>query len=472
MNANTTSHTTADFPRYDLVVIGGSLPALVGALLVKRRNPAARVLIIENSNVLGGNLRGVDVLDDHFENGTHILQEIGDLEVDTLIAQAVSPAHLVQLHSNIGDVAATIREHKSWTLTAYPDVLGHDSNLAELIMGEITLNYESSFLDPMYSSNTRLKDVRSVAANRFGDTATKEVILPIVKRLFGVDEMISGFALELCNLTRLRLVDEEHWTQSVFNRGLHDRVAYPNQFSLPTDLRHNRKSLYSSNRGADDFIIGLERMCIAAEIEIQKSTTSTKIDIANKKLYVISHGIQRTLEFNIALSCVGTTLTRRFIQAQVLTKPVRLKYRLVHFVLREPLIDSACYYYSHDSDSAMFRLTNYSAFSGRDDDRRITVEVIGCDDLTDQMLITKLALEMSDLGLINSNSIEKSICISNEGGYPIPTVDIFKQFANEYSELKQYEYQGVYTCGLGTKDGLFFQNEILRDVIQTCKSIF
>ena len=119
----------------------------------------------------------------------------------------------------------------------------------------------------------------------------------------------------------------------------------------------------------------------------------------------------------------------------------------------------------------VFRITNYAAFSGRNNDNRVSVEVIGAENLSDQLLLKTVELELVRSQLIEIDSIEDSICLSNLYGYPIPTVETFNQFNLDDLELREYEQTGLVTCGLGVRGGLFFQNEILNHCIFETKRI-
>jgi hypothetical protein len=457
---------------FDVVVVGGSLPAIVGALLIKKQNPEMTVILIEGSSSLGGNLLGVDVMGDHFENGTHILQEIGDAEVDAIIKSAVDAKHLIQLDSSLGDVAGTIKNEKVWESTAYPDVLGQDSELALRIMNQIRDLRASNLGVIKQNESFRTLDFESAATERFGVLAKDHVLLPIVQRLFGKDDDLSGFAMELCNLTRLHLVDEVIWQNQIPQLELQDRVAYPDQRLLPQLYKHNKKSLYSSHRGAVDFVEGLGKICREAGIGIELSTKVLNIDMNHRSIDLEFNGDKQTVSFRYLLSCVGTTVTNTLLTGNRPKNSNRLKHRLVHLVLKSPMRIGVCYYYSHDVNSVIFRITNYAAFSGRSNDKRVTVEVIGAESLSDQLLLKTVELELVRSQLIEKDSIEDSICLSNSYGYPIPTVETFNQFNLDDLELREHEQSGLVTCGLGVSGGLFFQNEILLDLISKVRSNF
>ena len=457
---------------FDVVVVGGSLPAVVGALLIKKRNPEMTVVLIEGSRSLGGNLLGVDVMGHHFENGTHILQEIGDAEVDAIIQSAVDAKQLIQLDSSLGDVAGTIKDEKVWESTGYPDVLRQDSELASRIIHQITDLKASNLGTGRKNESVRTLDFESAATERFGLLAKDLVLLPIVQRLFGKDEDLSGFAMELCNLTRLCLVDELNWQHQIPQLELQDRVAYPDQYLLPQLYKHNRKSLYSSHRGAVDFVEGLGKIGRDAGVVIELNTKVLNIDMNHKSIDLESDGDKQTVSFHYLLSCVGTTVTNSLVTGDKPKSINRLKYRLVHFVLRSPMKSGVCYYYSQDVSSVIFRITNYAAFSGRSNDKRVTVEVIGAESLSDQLLLKMVELELVRAHVIEKDSIEDSICLNNSYGYPIPTVETFNQFNLDDLKLREHEQCGLVTCGLGVNGGLFFQNEILKDVISKIRSIF
>jgi hypothetical protein len=117
-------------------------------------------------------------------------------------------------------------------------------------------------------------------------------------------------------------------------------------------------------------------------------------------------------------------------------------------------------------------VTNYSAFSGRELDYRITVETIGNEHLSDEELLVAVEKELIEVNIIDSGMIRNSICMSGQNVFPQPSPETFKQFSDSENFVKDFEGDGLITSGLGAANGIFFQNEVLRHVVSRLRVIF
>ena len=455
------------------MVLGGSFPGLVGALLLKRRQPASRVLLVDAAERPGGLLLGHQVLGDHFDAGTHILQEIGDFEVDQIIESAIRSEDLLKTESSIGDYAATMYRNQIWTSTSFPDVKGRSKLLAKQILSEITnsINIANTEESRSATTNIRQKSARSLSIQRYGLTATEEVVQPIIERMFGSVCDLSGFALELCNLMRLNLVELPEWISNIQTRGLGDRIAYPDQKNLPKELRHNRYSLYSARNGARDFADGLIRMCKAESIDIAASTKIEIVNLKRKEIRLITANESVRADFGVIISCLGPTQTRKMLGVDQNQIVERVPYRIFHIHLKKPLSSSVCYFYAQDPSSLIFRVTNYIAFSGRDCDTRISVETIGADHLSDLQMQDAIEKELIENGIIEEGSVQDTICVRSINGYPVPSIKLFESYASDATNVQDFEQNGIFTTGVGMADGIFFQNEILKHLTSIVRFI-
>ena len=461
---------------YDFVVIGGSLPGMVCALLLKKRHPTASVVIIESAEQLGGNLIGHKAFGEHFDAGTHILQEIGDKEIDELIEHSVDYQDLVKLESSFGDYAATISGKRVWAATSYPDVLQRSPIIANKIMDEITeVRKRSDEFDLKIGTqgfNSRRLSAQDASMIRFGATATNEIVMPILNGIFGNNYELSGFAIEFCNLMRLCLVGKDEWERKVFSEGLQDRVAFPDQQNLPNRQKHDKKSLYSRKNGVSDFVHGLSNRCDQAGIHILTSTRVKRISPHSKSLTILGQSNFSAISYGQVVSCVGVSFTQMLITGNPINSKNLVAYRIMHFCLTAPTKSQICYFYSQQAGSVIFRVTNYSAFSGRTSDYRLTVETIGNEHLSDEELLVAVNKELIEVNIIDSGMVRNSICMKGKNVFPLPSPETFEQFLVSESYIKDFEGSGIITSGLGAANGVFFQNEILRHVVSQIRTNF
>jgi len=123
-----------------------------------------------------------------------------------------------------------------------------------------------------------------------------------------------------------------------------------------------------------------------------------------------------------------------------------------------------CYFYDHDDRSPIFRVTNYGAFSGRSDDRRLTTEVLGRDEVPDDRLAALVERRLTAVGLVEEGGFLDRVVDRQGGGFPLPTVRTFEHFEKSARTVAVVEDDRFVVGGVGSSGSAFFQNEVIRDL--------
>jgi len=447
-----------------IIVLGSGLSGLMAAVVLKQKFPRQDVINIEKAPQSGGLLIGHRVLGDRFDIGTHILQETGRDDIDTVLRACIKPENLIVLDSAVGDVSATVVGGGICDRFGYPDVLSEDEGLAKQILTEMEMLPKA---EPSFSTKFKLRhtDFRVISRNWFGETATTSVTEPLVRRLFGEHNSLSGFALELCNATRLGLVDVNKWEVKAPDDTFRARVAYPDQRNLPIEYRHNRKSLYSFRGGSSDFVRGLMDLGFSLGIKYLTNTNVNSIDTARNELSISANGETTSISYAYLVSSIGPIFTRALISGVKPVESDRVVYRLIHIVLDRPTNSDVCYAYFHDFQSPFFRITNYGAFSGREHDERLTIEVLGHDDISDSRLLDLTTKFLLEFEWTKNCSVVKSQVVRGMGGFPIPTLSQFDQYYAASQDLESIKTRSVVFGGVGSEGVHFFQNEVLTHLL-------
>jgi len=456
---------------FDLVILGGGLPGLIGALIAKQSCPDLSVLLLEGSPACGGNLRGVHAFGDHFERGTHILQETGDREIDDLLLTSVDKNTLIALDSSVGDFVATIRNGQVHDSVAYPAVRDSDEPIARKILAEVLALLENQSDEVPRISQFRDKDLRRATHLWFGEAAFEHVIAPILEVRFGGLENLSGFALEVANLSRLKLVDYDEWVHLSSIPGFVDRVAFPDQKALPEERRHGRRSLYSSANGSLDFVDGVTRRCQEAGVLILTGAAVQTISSESAIINYVQTGREKQVKYRKLVSCLGPTSTRNLFDSRSSSIIQRTPLSLVHLSLRDPLGSLVCYFYDQDEDSHIFRLTNYGAFSGRELDTRMTVEVSNLVGLTSKEMINYVIESKSFRAVCGPDTVISNAISEETHGFPLPSISTFARFREDDAYFKANEFGDIRVCGAGTRGSLFFQTEIVHDLVRVVREV-
>jgi len=449
---------------YDLLIIGGGLPGLLGAVLAKLQHPHWSVALVEKENVLGGNLVGEDALGDHFELGTHLLQETGNAEIDRLLRESVDPKHLLALDSQVGDRVGTIQGGRAFENTGYPAVMEQDQTLSKVILDEI-IQIIGRNESPLTSiSELRSTPLKEAAIQWFGESAWSSVVQPIISTKFGLTDSLTGFVLELANLSRLQVASEEIWQSNSHVDGFRARVAFPRQTRLPAKFRHDRKTLYSREHGNKDFVLGLIERCTTLGVALMPSCDILNLDPYATSMTVSRDGKVTELRFKRAISSLGVSATGRLIGGSAAVQQRRISLHLVHVKLNKPMPSSVCYFYDHDHESSIFRVTNYAAFSDRFGDKRLTVELFNMAD-HDRSSIIEYVKNSSALSSLLPQSFEVvSASCSRTLSLAVPTTQNVDELLAQERLLSSQSAGVLAICGVGTNGFRFFQSETIKDI--------
>lgn len=444
------------------VVLGGGIGGLVAGLLLKRRDAGSEVTILEGSASLGGAMRGCSRMGEIFDLGTHILQQTGIPEVDSLVEASVHPDDLIRMPSSVGDFAGTFHGDSVRLETPYLDLLHADPVVAgsvvqHVVGGEIHAERRAT-------GDPRSAPVSAVAEAWFGRDAAESFVVPLVGRLFGDRQLLSGFALELANLTRVRAADSGTWMAHSPSPWFRSRIAYPDQRSLPAKFRHARKSLYARNGNSGTFVDGLLRQCVAEGVRIETESRVQQIDLARRLIDVALGGDRRSIGYDRLVSTLGASVTAILLGEETPVEAERIEYRLVHHVLRHEARSEGCYFYDHDRQSPIFRVTNYGAFSGRSDDRRLTTEILGANDVADDRIGELVERRLVAVGLVDDGGFLNRVVDRQRAGFPLPTVETFARYRHSARKVATLEDGRFVVGGVGSSGTAFFQNEIVRDL--------
>lgn len=447
-----------------VVVLGGGITGLVASILAVDLMPRTQVLLIESSRQLGGALAGFKTLGEKFDLGTHIPQQLGNAVIDEIIESAIKPEQLQRFSSKQGDRAGTIQGGRVYSDSSYLDVLDTKPDLARCVIAHVlsTSDGKNSFS----SAEIRRSSARTVSSAWFGDEASEQLVMPLLAHWFGDNTQLSGFALQLANLTRLRAADHEEWLKHSGLSEFRNRIAFPHQSDLPIALQHGRQSLYPRNGDASLFVLGLAARAREKGVVIKTGVKVHKVDARNKSIEIVENESVSRVPYRQLISTVGPVTTLKLVDHNVRFEIERVQLRLVHHRV-DPVVDSdLCYAYATGLDSRVFRVTNYRGFSGKPSDNRLTTELFLGGSMGDSELIGHAEEFLRRSGLLHSGARITSSVSPPLGGYPSPTVATFEKFGMAAELLSTYEGNDLIIAGVGSGGTAFFQNEILAHLYE------
>ena len=444
---------------FGTVVLGGGLAGIIAGLNSRQMKPSKRVLVVEGSAELGGALVGSHSFGQNFDLGTHIPQETGISRIDEWLERAIGNERLQRMSSSEGDRAGTLFGGHLYSSSAYPDLLAWKPELAGLVSSHIISNCSTESLN--YTKNVRQESVRIVAENWFGNDCAQQLIFPLLQNWFGDLNLLSGFALEFTNLTRLRVVNETEWERHAKSNWFRERTAFPDQRALPFQYQHNRHSIYPKGGSSSSFVAGLKSLAESAGIEFQLNAHLNSINPSTRCVEFSVDQRPHQIVFEQLISTLGPVTTLKLLGDDTLPAMQRVSPRIVHHLVERPIQSDVCYAYVNDVKSPVFRITNYGAFAGHVDDCRLTTELLVPSDIDSTTVVRESEGFLMASELLRHNKLLRSAAAPKSVGFPSPQVKTFELFDTASKRVARFEDENLIVSGIGAEGRAFFQNEIL-----------
>ena len=455
-----------------IAIIGGGVAGMYCAHLAQSQNPRAEVHLFERSSSLGGLLTGHVHFDNetYFDSGTHILRETGYAEIDSFFQSAIETTSLIRYPRGEGDRSGAIIGGRLDKGSHFPDLAKWPD--AAALGAEFASHIDQLDVVPDWQP---LQALNEVAGNRFGERVSLEVIGPIIQKLYGLSlNEAAGFALSLVGITRLRYDDSDRWVEQVGNdiyRALH---GVPDQRDLPEQYLPQNHSYYSSDAGASSIVKGAETLLREQGVNIHTSCHIDAIDLSQRQISFSNSGNQSQLahfDFIVmANGTIGAALTCGLSLADFeLERP-----RSLHTIdlISQDLVDcDLCYYYGYDQNTPFYRVTNYQGFSQQEGDKRLTIEVIGVNGQAEPVGKEALLTYLTEVGILSAPRATDFAIQEVKAGYPVPSVKNLNALSRIRNTLVDTFGSDLVMFGLGAKEGLFLQNDVLVD-IHRHKSLF
>jgi oxygen-dependent protoporphyrinogen oxidase len=443
------------------VIVGSGIGGLISAWRILAGDSTASIAIIERNTYPGGLLAGIVYPNGlYFDIGTHIFQETGLVEVDSFIQGAVPPEELIVFENGTGDIAGSYLNGVLQTNSSFPDLRNNDdfaglsADLRKHLLGLSNV----PTIDP-------LAKMSDVSYARFGKRITEDVVYGIQENLFKTAaNELAGFSMLLSGITRVIGSAKENWIENSDSEVYRSIYGFPEQLELPAKFRHNRRSFYSRVAGSRRFIDGIvadlrERgvqflfNCNIESFNLNELVFDLRIENQNTKMkadkVIFSNGV-----IGAAKVC-GTD-----ISSVSLDRP--LAHTIYNLQLAERTSSPVSYFYGMDKTVDFYRVTNYRTFSGNNSDRRISIEILGT--IENDNLLEDLLNQLHRIGFIKSKAIDFSEVEKLPTGFPSPTVKNMNGLVDIANILYKTLPNSVTVTGLGSRPGLFFQNDIIKDV--------
>ena len=439
------------------VIVGGGIAGLSAGLILCEQG--LRPVLVEASDCWGGLLRSeIRSPFGAFDIGCHVVSETGISELDQLLFDHIDPEDYC-LHESLpnGTFFNEISSASGFIDTrALPPEI-YEQGLSDFFQAD------PCELDP---NSTALES----ASKRYGATFTREIVAPVLERLFGegIDELNSR-VLSLAGLRRLMVgeaTDALRWKQeSAWND---ERMCFHSVKLGNAALRH----YYSKKGGVGQWVLDTVEKLKACGADLLVSTKVDRLSVENGEIVGVSlsNGEQVACSQLVWCAPVYPIFDLTGQPAPSGLNPPRLcAMAITDLVLSEPSPLPYTYMTCHDPKFQTFRVTNYQAMdqqvsSVNKEGYRFTIEEMRPPSVSHSPSDAKLLFkEMCALGIANPNS---SIIQSWQGhisnGFPVPTMRfISDSFQMAQSALSLINNLKIVGRGSGR---VFFTSEVLIDI--------
>jgi protoporphyrinogen oxidase len=427
--------------------------------------PKARITVVEHAPMFGGLLAGrfYESAGLYFDQGTHIFQETGNVEIDGFLQESIGTDNLILYPPGNGDLAGLVFNGQLQTHSHFPDLRGH-ANGASLIK-ELRRHIRNLV---SVTEIDRTAPLSEVAESRFGSEYVQLIMAPVLEKAYGISlDRLAGFAMLLPGLSRVIIDDEAGWFDQKDDMRYRTVAGFPDQMRLPATYRHKRRSFYSRHNGSRALIEGAVAWLVESGVRM---LSGARITAMNPSSMTMSLELQSGEAFNIHADGIvfstGPIAAARLlgIGLESFAFEPAMPHWIVNMQFREPMKSDICYAHGMDTSCDWYRFTNYRAFSGNLMDRRVTLEVLG-DRISDPVqAIKSLADQLKIFGLASETEYDFADVFRLPAGFPLPTTRNFKAMLDLTDSINSTMPANVILAGIGSREGLFFQNEVVTDI--------
>ena len=448
------------------LIVGGGVAGLVAAQAVLAADSSAEVVLLEQSDILGGLLSGIEYEEEsaYFDIGTHIFQETGLQDLDKIFLTAIPEEELIVYPAGMGDLAGAVFEGILQHHSHFPDLRHHkfDEELRSQLRELVNVGSAPQPVD-------RSASLPEISVERFGRAVTDRIILPTLSHVYNLPkEQLAGFSILLPGWTRVIVDDFDDWSVSAADDCYRQLIAVPDQRELPEEYHHGRRSFYSRKNGSRAFIYGIAASLKKAGAKIETSSRIHGVDISSCKIdYLDEVGANKTLRPDRVIMATGAVGGARLLgmdlSAISLDKP--MPHWTINVILEEPCPSDLCYLYGLDLGCEWYRVTNYRAFSMNPEDRRLTIEVIGTRP-RHAYEAESVILDLYKKGFLNSPGVVFADARQLPHGFPAPTTKNIRGLIKLGDAISNALPERYLFGGIGANGGKFFQNEVVLDMYQ------
>lgn len=437
------------------IVVGGGIAGILAAILLKKKQADARVILIESEAECGGLLRSiVDDQGHEFDYGTHIVGQTGIDELDAILLKDIDddwyelpklkPGNFVNGHF-----------HK-YSQLLYAAALPKE----QLTKGTYEL------LSADFSQAENATNLQDYCLHTYGKTFTDELMAPLMQKLLGAPlAELDKRAHRLFGYERLILGPARMMQELKKSEHLNDILAYE---SYDEGVSSARNYYPKNGKGVGLWVSDLVNQARQLGVDICTATKVTGVTVDNKAV------TQVVTEQLGAIDCEELVWTIPMFPLLAMTdlpftpqyRPNLRPIRLHHYVLDRPFNTHNFHVYCNDPKMSSFRVTLYPniAYDGEQNGQyRCTVEVLS--EKTDNIdqLEQEILTELITMGIISPEAqVISQFTTLLTNGFPVYSNGFVRELQRQH-ECVSSHLENVKLLGKASAKH-FFMTDVLAEV--------
>ena len=447
------------------VVVGGGIAGLLAALLLAEQG-GRKVIVIERESRVGGLLRCFDYGEyGVFDYGMHNMYETGIAPLDELLFGLLPKEDWQLLERGSRDLAGVVFNGVVQHNSPFPDLRSLPRQHWESCVLSFFRQLEAQ---ESRGHNNAWEDINT----RFG-TAIAEVIDAALRKQFGKPAReLAPFATRLTTLSRVVMFSEEPFASLMESSALRDRLAWPEQRTLPAQWESGRKAYYPRKYGMYRVINALLARLQAAGVEVLTDAQVQSLEMNNGRVkrVTVEHGRgERTIYLEKIIWTSGLPAVAQLLGLNLSGyrfDPPR-KTVVVNLLLRQPPFMGDLYYlYCYEPGCHTFRITNFTGYcegAPRAGGWPVAVELLLDAPLPDAEGMKRLALD--ELKRFKVIALDEDVIFSAAEplatGFPMPSVNNFRALSDMRARIAATNLANLTLLGILSEENVFFQRDVL-----------